>query len=203
MIRGGFRRLIRRVRIVVLVASDNASGLISPPGFRFTRISASNPEADHRLADEAMRAAEEPDGLVASRLAHGDEFFGWLAGDRIVSFGWVTYRDRVIGPTRLAETPERAFLFNFYTRKEYRGQGLYPALLLAIRRVLGREQMTEFVISVLDRNLASIRGIDKAGFFPVAQVSYFLLFDRWYCCSKRTLVTAAAKSLFVADCTCK
>lgn len=200
IIRGCFRRLIRRVRIIVLTASGQGSDLVSPQGFRFARTSAGTPEAaDYGLVEEAMRAAEEPDGLVASRLAHGDEFFGWLAGGRIVSFGWVTYRDRKIGSTQLAETPERVFLFNFYTLKEYRGQGLYPALLLAIRAVLGREQMNEFVISVLDHNLASLRGIEKAGFLPVAQVSYFLLFDHWCCGEKRTLLAAAAQSLFAGN----
>jgi GNAT superfamily N-acetyltransferase len=196
MIRGGLRRLVRRVRIIILTAPENESGSISPPGCRFIRISAKTPEADPGLIEEAMRAADEPDGLVASRLAHGDECFGWLVDGRMVSFGWVTYRDRKIGFTPMAETPERAFLFNFYTLSEHRGRGLYPALLLAIRRVLGREHITDFVVAVLDRNLASIRGIEKAGFLPIAQISYFLLLDRWCCCLKKTLSTSAAGSLF-------
>jgi hypothetical protein len=41
------------------------------------------------------------------RLAHGDEFFGWRVGTRIISFGWVTYTDRFVGPVRMMDGPGR------------------------------------------------------------------------------------------------
>lgn len=141
--------------------------------------------AQHVVVD-AMRAAGEPDGLVAPRLAHGDELFGWAAGTRIVSFGWVTARGRAVGPFSLTEAPGRVFLFNFHTLPEYRGRGLYAALLVAMRSVLSNETASEFVIDVDIGNAASRRGIEKAGFVPVARVSFLTLLRRWRYPLRRT-----------------
>jgi RimJ/RimL family protein N-acetyltransferase len=148
------------------------------------------------LAEEAMRAAGEPDGLVAPRLANGDEFLGWLVGDRVASFGWVTYQDRTVGPIRLAKASGRAFLYNFHTLEEYRGRRFYPALLLAMRHVLGREKVTEFVIDVDVRNTASARGIEKGGFVLAGQVAFLTLFSRWSCFGSRTVFERTAAALF-------
>lgn len=126
-----------------------------------------------------MRDAGEPCGLVAQRLAHGDEFFGWQTGHRIVSFGWVCHRDRSVGPVRLTEASGRAFLFNFHTAIAHRGRGLYPALLLAIQSVLGSEGFTELIIDVNESNTASAKAIDKARFVPVGLVTYTTFLNRW------------------------
>jgi RimJ/RimL family protein N-acetyltransferase len=143
-----------------------------------------------------MQAAGEPNGLAAPRLVHGDEFFGWLVGGKVVSFGWVTYRDRAVGPVGLAEAPGRAFLFNFHTLEGYRGRGLYSGLLLAMRCVLGHEKVTEFVIDVNVQNTASARGIAKAGFLPVGHITYITIFNRWCYALKRTVIDTAGPSPF-------
>jgi RimJ/RimL family protein N-acetyltransferase len=155
------------------------------------RAARNTPKNGRLLVEEAMRAAGEPNDLAAPRLAHGDEFFGWLVEGEVVSFGWVTYRDRTIGPVRLTEAPGRAFLYNFHTQDGYRGRGLYPALLLAMRCSLGREQVTELVIDVNLHNTASIRGIEKAGFVPVANITYFTIFSCWSFSLKQTVINRA------------
>ena len=192
VIRGALWRLRRRTR---LRAFCNDSGLSSPAGFTLIRMARMTARSGHALVEDAMRAAGEPNGLAAPRFAHGDEFFGWLAGGQVVSFGSVTYRDRRVGPVRLAEAPGRVFLFNFHTLAEYRGRGLYPALLLAMRSVLGCEKGTEFVIEVSVDNRASARGIEKAGFRPVAQLAYLTIFDRWCCSAQHTALDTAGSSL--------
>src|ERR1700676_775260 len=196
ILQGILRRLAQRTCLMVLWAPRNEFGPRYPEGCGLARVVGSDSAADHDLAEDAMREAGEPNGLVAPRLAQGDEFFGWLMGGRIVSFGWVTYQDRAVGPIRLAKAPGRAFLYNFYTVDEYRGQSLYPALLLTLRHVLGLEKVTEFVIDVDDRNTASIRGIEKGGFVLAAQVAFLTLFARWRCLCKRTVLERTASSLF-------
>jgi len=160
------------------------------------RVAGGASTADQDLAKEAMRAAGEPNGLVAPRLARGDEFFGWLLDGRVVTFGWVTCQDRTVGTFQLAEVAGRAFLYNFHTLEAYRGRGLYPALLLAMRHVLGRERVTEFVIDVNARNTASARGIEKSGFVLAAYVSFLTLFSRWRCLGRRTVLDRTASPLF-------
>lgn len=198
ILRGLLRRIARRTRVMILWAPRNDLGPACPDGCALARFGRAASPADQDLAKEAMRAAGEPNGLVAPRLAHGDEFFGWLIGGRVVSFGWVTYRDRTVGPIRLAKASERAFLYNFHTLSSYRGQRLYPALLLAIRHVLGLEHVAEFVIDVDVRNPASARGIEKGGFVLAAQVAFLTLFARWRCLGSRTVVERTASSLFRA-----
>jgi len=194
--RGILWRLARPTRVMVLQAARNDFGPACPAGCALARVAGTASCADHALAEEAMRAAGEPLGLVAPRLAHGDEFFGWLVDGSVVSFGWVTWQDRTVGPFQLAEVPGRAFLYNFYTLKEYRGRRLYPALLLAMRHVLGREKVAEFVIDVDARNTASARGIEKGGFVLVARVAFLTLFARWRCLGRRTMLERTASSLF-------
>jgi len=190
--RGILWRLLRRTRVMVLLAPRNDSGPICPEGCVLARVADAASAADRDLVKEAMRAAGEPNGLVTPRLAHGDEFFGWVHDGRVVSFGWVTFQDRKVGPFPLAEVAGRAFLYNFYTLEEYRGRGLYPALLLAMRHVLGLEKVAEFVIDVNARNAASARGIEKGGFVPAAQVAFLTLLSHWPCLGSRT----GARSLF-------
>lgn len=196
ILRGILWRIARRTSVMVLCAPHKDFGPACPVGCALVRIAGAASAADQDLAMEAMRAAGEPNGLVGPRLAHGDEFFGWLIGGRVVSFGWVTYRDRTIGPFRLAEVSGRAFLYNFHTLHGYRCQSLYPALLLAMRHALGREKMTEFVIDVDMRNTASARGIEKGGFLPAARVAFLTLFARWRCLGSRTVFDRTASTLF-------
>jgi GNAT superfamily N-acetyltransferase len=165
-----------------------------PEGFGLFRIKGEG--AEHDLAERAMRVAGEPDGLVTPRFAQGDEFFCWTSRGEVASFGWVTYRGRVVGGLRLAEAPGRAFLYNFYTLERYRGRGLYPALLLAILSSLRREQITEAIIDVSIRNKSSVKGIDKAGFSPIAQVVHLTLFRHWSLPLRRSVVDKAGASLF-------
>lgn len=153
-------------------------------------------EGAHQVAEGAMRAAGEPDGLVAPRLAHGDELFGWAEGARIVCFGWVMTRDRAVGPFRLTSAPGRIFLYNFHTLPEHRGRGLGAALHGAIRRVLGNETASEFVSDVNVRNTASRRCLEKSGFVPVARVSFLTLLGRWRYPLRRTRLEHHGVSLF-------
>jgi len=134
-----------------------------------------------------MRLAGEPAGLVGERLAGGDELFGWASGERIVSFIWVTFHNRDVGPVRLADGPGRVFPYNAFTLEEHRGRGLYPALLLAVRSVLGREGATELVADVHERNTPSASGFKKAGFVPVARVAFLTIFNTWRWPLQRTM----------------
>jgi hypothetical protein len=181
---------------MVLRAPSNEFGQACPEGCTLVRVRSSASIPNRDLAEAAMQAAGEQIGLVGPRLAHGDEFFGWLIGSRVVSFGWGTYQDRTVGPIPLAEAAGRVFLYNFHTLEGYRGRRLYPALLLAIRHLLGIENIADFVIDVDPRNTASARGIEKGGFVPVAQVAFLTLFNRWRCLGSRTVSERTASPLF-------
>ena len=196
ILRGVKWRLARSTTLLVLRACPSDSRGAPPEGCVLTRVAGTRVAAQDALVDRAMRSAGEPDGLTAPRFAHGDEFFGWRIGSDVVAFGWATYRDRTVGAVRLAEGPGRVFLFNFCTLEGYRGRGLYPALLLNMRHDLGREHVTEFFIEVDVVNAASVRGIEKAGFVPVARITYLTIFNRWSRTLNRHVIDGTGPSPF-------
>lgn len=179
IVKGVLRRIAHRTRIRVLRAHCRASEVTCPEGFTLVRARGTSAGATPSLIESAMREAGEPSGLVTPRLAHGDEFFGWLSGNRIVSFGWVCHSDRSVGPAHLTETAGRAFLFNFHTAVAHRGRGLYPSLLIAMQNVLASEGLTELIIDVNVLNTVSARAIARAGFAPVGHITYTTILGRW------------------------
>jgi RimJ/RimL family protein N-acetyltransferase len=128
-----------------------------------------------------MRAAGEPENLVEARFREGDLFFGWMQGPTVVSFGWVTLSDRQIGRSIVPAAPGWAFLYNFYTNPDFRGQGLYPQLLTAIVKSLTKIHRHVVIIDVNSRNKASLRGIEKAGFIPVGSTAWTTVLRLWTC----------------------
>lgn len=183
LIRAAFRRFAHLTQVMVLIAPTICGGSapISPQGLRLIRVSRTSTGEECALARKAMQDAGELSGLVAARLAHGDEFIGWqLQQGDVVCFGWVTHSDRHIGPTRLPDAPHRAFLFNFHTLAPYRRQGLYLSLLQSIRHVLAMDSVAELVIDVNVKNRASSRAIVRAGFSVATEVCYCTIFTRWH-----------------------
>jgi GNAT superfamily N-acetyltransferase len=208
-IRHGVTRIVRalqwrlawptHLQIVVWSPGRHADGMATPGatgGLRLVRMT-EGAEGTHHIA-AAMRAAGEDDGLVAPRLAHGDEFFGWAEGGRIISFGWVMTRDRTLGPYQLSDAPGRVFLYNFHTLAEHRGRGLGVALHDEVRHALGNETAREFVADFNFRNASSRRCLEKSGFLPVARLSYLTLFRRWHRPLRLTCSERDGVSLFQA-----
>ncbi len=179
LVRGLLWRVVWLNRVIIYRAPASEASPAAPEGFALVRIKGSSPPADQASVSQVMQEAGESEGLAVIRFKHGDELFGWACGGRIVCFGWVTQRDRTVGPIRLAEAPGRLFLYNFHTLPDYRGRSLYPALLLAIRHTQVSKQKSEFIIDVNSINVASIRGIEKAGFIWMGRISYLTVFRRW------------------------
>ncbi len=164
---------------MIYVAPCAAATEVPPADVALLQATAASSAAVRARVRAAMRRANESEPLVARRFARGDEFFAWLGGGDIVCFGWVTRGPRWIGGVRMALRPDRAFLFNFYTFDGRRGRGLYPALLRAIRGVLGGTGFAEAFIDVNVRNVASAKGIEKAGFAPIARTEHWSVLERW------------------------
>ena len=170
-------RTFWRTEIRVFCATDRPQRTPPPPGFSLVHWR----EDRDGLAEEAMRAADEPPGLSAERFRNADEFFGWEKDGQIVSWGWVTFRDRKIGQSIVPAQLGWAFLYNFHTHPEYRGQGLYPQLLTAIIRCLTKSGYCVLIIDVNSRNKPSLHGIEKAGFIHVGSTSWVTVLRRWMC----------------------
>ncbi|MCS7246448.1 MAG: GNAT family N-acetyltransferase [Thermomicrobium sp.] len=104
------------------------------------------------------------------RMAAGHRLYVASIDGQPVAYGWVARRRAAIGALALsfALPPSDRYLWDFYTDPRWRGRGIYPLLL---QTILHRERDGErFWIGYDAPNVASARGIAKAGFRIVVQI---------------------------------
>lgn len=100
--------------------------------------------------------------------AHGED-------DKIVSYCWVTTKPVEIGEINCAIRPraDEIYLYDAFTFAEYRGQNLYPAVMNRILEHSREAGLQRALIFVMSDNVASIRGVLKAGFREFQRVTYY------------------------------
>ena len=161
-------------KTLCLFEVDLTSG--SPPSCE-ARLS-----VDYRLLDAAAWS-EQTDidhvtdrSLFRSRFERGE--YVWTAhnsADRIVSYCWVTRRPVEIGEISCAISPrpDEIYLYDAFTFTEHRGQNLYPAIMHRILLHSHEAGLQRALIFVMSDNVASIRGVRKAGFREFQRVTYY------------------------------
>lgn len=120
-----------------------------------------------------MTAADQWDEAeIARRQVLGDDCFAVFHRGRCASYIWVTRQRREIEEVRLcAELPHgESWLYNAFTVSHYRNRGLYSHLLEHVVSVLSEAGGRLAWIDAERHNLASIRGILRAGFHEVGRV---------------------------------
>ncbi len=98
------------------------------------------------------------------------------ADGHVASYAFVVFDSfykRILGEAR--GTP---IICNCVTLPAHRGQGLYPRLLQASCQRLAMQGYSRAIITCAPDNLASIRGIEKAGFRRVKTLHSLILFTR-------------------------
>ncbi len=126
-------------------------------------------------ASDALVAAMGPgsEAEICRRFSAGRHCYAaWMDG-RIVSYGWVSFDEEMVGELdlRLRLVPGEAYIWDCATLPAYRNQHLYSALLSHILFELFDHQPVcrAWIGTDLD-NLASQRGIARAGFRHVANL---------------------------------
>lgn len=66
---------------------------------------------------------------------------------------------------------QTAYLGVFHTDADYRGCGIYPAVISFL--IESNLQYREFFISAYTSNTASIKGLTKVGFVPIKTLEFF------------------------------
>ena len=112
-----------------------------------------------------------PEAALSEQLWLGDRAYLARLGTLPVAVGWsVTGAVAVLGGrVTLHVPPNNRYLYGFVTHPDWRGRGIYPHLLQAILRTEEREY---FWIMHLRENMASQRGIEKAGFRLAGRLSF-------------------------------
>lgn len=137
-------------------------------------------DADYRVLDPVSWATQPKTGhiidrhLFQGRLARGEAFWTAQVDDRIVSYCWATSEAVEIGEIRCAIQPraDETYLYDAFTFEEHRGRNLYPAVLYRTLIQSREAGLRRALIFVMSDNIASIRGVEKAGFVEFQRVTY-------------------------------
>lgn len=108
---------------------------------------------------------------VTNRLANDHLAFVAYMNNKPAAFGWMARGKAKIGELNHEFVlPEgNRYLWNFRTLVEYRGRGIYPALLLYIMNN-EESKSKRFWIIHAPENKSSLKGIEKAGFEYVGKL---------------------------------
>jgi GNAT superfamily N-acetyltransferase len=121
----------------------------------------------------ARLAALDP-AEVAARIAENHRPYLARLSEKPVAYGWVAGAGATIGELGVAFTLPRGdrYLWDFATLPDWRGRGIYPHLLHGIIAAESAMGATRLWIIHAPENPASARGIVKAGFAPVGDLSF-------------------------------
>lgn len=111
---------------------------------------------------------------IAARLADGHHpYLAWI-DEEPAAYGWVAGAGATIGELGVTFTLPRGdrYLWDFATLPDWRGRGIYPHLLQAIVTAESAAGAARLWIIHAPENPASARGIIKAGFAPVGDLSF-------------------------------
>jgi RimJ/RimL family protein N-acetyltransferase len=128
--------------------------------------------------DSMLRVMYLSRAAINNRFDQGERCFAVVDGGEIGSYMWLRF-----GTVRMSELylvvklrPNQAWFINAVTVKRIRGRGYYPNLYRYIVKTLEAEGFDEFFGHVEERNIASIRGLEKAGYKRVVRVQMRKLF---------------------------
>lgn len=142
---------------------DPLPTLASLPGFRAAQ--------SDDVALMARLAALAP-AEVQHRLDIGHRAYIGFIDDAPAAYGWIAGVDAEIGELGVSFVLPAGdrYLWDFRTLLDWRGRGIYPRLLQAII-ASDREAQRLWIIHAPE-NVSSCKGIARAGFVPVGELSF-------------------------------
>lgn len=167
---GGLGGIVRRLRHYLREKCwSEQRWLIYKCDGTFTTGDVSEPVSRRRLDFQELlklsyvKARAFPEG-IRQRYERGEVCEGFFVKDDLATLGWVSrgYLELDVGTT--LSLGGAAGLYDFVTLERYRGRGFYTSALRQLLRLLGNEGMAAIYIAVDPGNVASIRGIERAGF---------------------------------------
>jgi ribosomal protein S18 acetylase RimI-like enzyme len=166
-----FKKLGRRLgtfrRVGVLIAEHHKTVEVDAP-VTIVPVDAAR-VADARTMDSDARIEE-----FRAFLKRGDRGFYAYRDHQVVNRAWVMVGpgscDLWHGYGRLVIPAGSAYVHYCETAATARGLGIYPAVLAHVARALKEESIRTVRISTTENNLASLRGIARAGYRIVRRV---------------------------------
>ena len=139
-----------------------------PAGLAFQELSSA----------DAENLAGSPDQVVVEgvmqRFRTGRRCFALTADGQIATYGWVTCGVEQVGELERSFNlhDHEAYIWDCSTRPAWRRQGYYTLLLSQMIHLLQKEGVPLIWIGASRLNQPSVRGIAKAGFQQVLDLTY-------------------------------
>lgn len=126
------------------------------------------------LECERIRLEQQLWEFQCDRYDGVKDFFLYIDEGIIGHISWLYYKG---DPNRLLRLSDEDCEIKFcLTLPKFRGKGLYPAVLQEIQWYLKDKGLQRCFICVKDDNCSSIRGIEKAGFLFVCEITLRKIF---------------------------
>ena len=156
----------RRGTIWVLNMDKESPGVIPRLPADFRRVT---PELAPALAPSTGSITLNE---ITSRLESGRQCYAARVDGQIVAYGWVSFEHEDIGELnlRMKLVPGEAYIWDCATVPAFRGNLLYSALLVYILGNLRTQNICRAWIGADLDNIASQKGIARAGFHHVADL---------------------------------
>lgn len=151
----------------------------------------------HNLGSEATAQVEAavltPENHAYREALRGDDHLlaALNSQGEVTSYGFVLFES--FYKRILTETPSTPMIGNCFTLPVWRGLGFYPCLLVATCQHLAAQGYRRAVITCAPNNLASVRGIEKAGFKRVRTVRSLVILTRWIAWQRNIAPEAAGR----------
>ncbi len=110
------------------------------------------------------------------RLELGEICHGFFLSERLATVGWSSAGYLELDEDVTLPCPDGVGLFDFITFEEFRSHGYYTDALVQLISEMQLRGFARALIAVDPSNVVSIRGIERAGFRPLARVT-----RRWRC----------------------
>jgi hypothetical protein len=166
-----------RVHVYCLFAEDAVPNLSCPPGLTVTRLLPGQmPRLKEVFSSFALSELEE------TQRRQSECYGAWLSG-QLVHYSWVQASGShlILEAGRHVEIKLGEFwIYDCRTSPSARGLGIYPYVLTFISHDHRRKGLGEGVIYTTEENVASQRGILKAGFHLKETLRGLRLGSRYY-----------------------
>lgn len=143
------------------------------PAHPVPRVPVTFVRAEQAVAGELAEAMGLTDAApVLQRLSLGRHCYIARVANQLVAYGWITFDKEEIGELGLSVRllPGEAYIWDCATLPAFRGQRLYPALLVHILEALQQTGFRRAWIGMDADNLPSQTGATLAGFQPVIDI---------------------------------
>jgi RimJ/RimL family protein N-acetyltransferase len=136
------------------------------------RLSLTSEELDLKRMQELgyFKALAFPE-RTAARLERGDKAYGFFLDGAFVNVTWTSFDKLAIEDGVAIERPGSGALVDSVTFPSFRGRGIYPEVLAILTNEFKSAGIESIILAVDPGNERSIKGIEKAGYKPIFQLS--------------------------------